>query len=139
MEHCRSPDGVTSVSVRPCACCRIVWSELKTDSVLFVFITLSDSLLPSNAVKYFTILLTTRPQCMQHGPGLPWALGSAQITHTGVELPQVLNCQDGCQTNSRRYDDLLSTDSVEHVASFLPTVLSVVPLARCVVCLSVCL
>ena len=74
---------------------------------------------------------------MQHGPGLPWALGSAQITHTGVELPQVLNCQDGCQTNSRRYDDLLSTDSVEHVASFLPTVLSVEPLVHCFVCLSV--
>ena len=23
------------------------------------------------------------------------------------------NCQDGCQTNSRRYDDLLSTDRVD--------------------------
>jgi len=45
-----------------------------------------------------------------------WALGSAQFTVYSLRrslITQVSNCQDGCQTNSRRYDDLLSTDRVD--------------------------
>jgi len=33
----------------------------------------------------------------------------AQFNKSG----QLSNCQDGCQTNSQRYDDLLSTDRVD--------------------------
>ena len=40
-------------SSKPCAYCRIVWLELKPDSVLFVFITVR-SLRPRNLVKYLT-------------------------------------------------------------------------------------
>ena len=40
---------------KPCAYCRIVWLELKPDSVLFVFITIR-SLRPRNVVKYFSIV-----------------------------------------------------------------------------------
>ena len=70
-----------------------MWSELKTDSVLFVFITLSDILRPSNVVKYLTNVYHATTGTV-HGPGLPWALGAGQCTvvhrqfnHTGVELP----------------------------------------------------
>ena len=69
------------------------------------------------------------------GPG-PLGTSSSQFIDWCTE--QLSNCQDGCQTNSRRYDDLLSTNSVEHMASFWPTILSVVPLAQCVICLSFC-
>ena len=75
-----------------------MWSELKTDSVLFVFIMLSDSLLSSNVVKYLTNVYHATTGTV-HGPGLPWALGAGQCTvvhslqteaqfnHTGVQLP----------------------------------------------------
>jgi len=35
----------------------------------------------------------------------------------------VSNCQDGCQTNSRRYDDLLSTDCVDLSSTYRVIVL----------------
>ena len=45
------------------------------------------------------------------------ALGSVQLlTVYSLRrslITQLSNCQDGCQTNSRRYDDLLSTDRVD--------------------------
>ena len=50
--------------------------------------------------------------CRRH-----WVLGSAQLfTVYSLRcslITQLSNCQDGCQTNSRRYDDLLSTDRVD--------------------------
>jgi len=66
-------------SSKPCAYCRIVWSELKPDSVLFVFITLSDSLRPKILVKYLTNVYHATTGTV-HGPGLPWALGAGQCT-----------------------------------------------------------
>jgi len=47
--------------------------------VLFVFITLSDSLRPSNVVKYLTNVYHATTGTV-HGPGLPWALGAGQCT-----------------------------------------------------------
>jgi len=78
-----------------------------------------------NVVKYLT---TVDHATTVHGRGLPWAQGTGR--HAGpwalaVHSSQFIdwstvnqsgrlsNCQDGCQTNSRRYDDLLSTDRVD--------------------------
>ena len=75
------PNGLSSS--KPCAYCQIVWSELKPDSGLFVFIT--------QPVAYVPVMLlsiwTTRPQSMGDGRGLPWALATGHQQCTFHSLP----------------------------------------------------
>jgi len=74
------------------------------------------SLRPRNVFKYLTnVYHTTIVHCLACRGH--WALGSAQLfTVYSLRhslITQLSNCQDGCQTNSRRYDDLFSTDRVD--------------------------
>jgi len=62
-------------------------------------------------------MCTMQPQCMGLACRGHRALGSVQLfTVYSLRcslITQLSNFQDGCQTNSRRYDDLLSTDRVD--------------------------
>jgi len=87
--------------------------RIETGLWLLICITLSDSLRPKNVVKY---LINVYHATTVHGPGLPWALGAGSEVEqfTVYSLRRSLITQlSNCQTNSRRYDDLLSTDCVD--------------------------
>jgi len=82
------------------------------------------------------LLWTTRPQCMGVACRGHWPLGTSSAQFTVYRLRHSLtnhelsNCQDGCQTNSRRYNDLLSTGihDVNKIEDFLDNFISVVVL-----------
>ena len=94
------PNGLSSSN--PCAYGRILRSELKLGVVLALELCSVKAYAWISDINLLPILWNT---CVpvynsQH----------AQVTvHTGDTITQVSNCQGSCQTNSRRYDDLLST------------------------------
>jgi len=89
----------------------------------------------ANVRNVVNCLTTVDHATTVHGRGLPWALGTSSAQFTVYRLRQSLtnqlsNCQDGYQTNSRRYHDLLSTGihDVNKIEDFLDNFISVVVL-----------
>ena len=77
---------------------------------------------PKMLLSIWLHMCTTRPQGMGLACRGHWALGSAQFTVYSLRrslITQVSNCQDGCQTNSRRYDDLLSTNRLRRPLKYV--------------------
>ena len=102
------PDGTNWLSrSKPCAYYRSVWSELQTLGYSFA--------LRSVKACFRKMLLSIRLYCWPRnhlacrGRGR-WAMLFTVYSLRHSLITQVSNCQDGCQTNSRRYDDLLSTE-----------------------------